>query len=222
MITNFQRIAAPEKDKKAKNYVFIKLRRRVKEVNDDDAIYEQLAKESTDGNLNELYYHKQEVGKGASGRVSLAKVKETDTVVAIKEIAMDLQKDKKNILNELLLLRELNHKNLVNFVDSHFLMECKTLWIVMEYMDGGSLFEIITNFELDGPQMAAITHEIASGLEFLHDKGIIHRDIKSDNILVGSNGAVKIVDFGISATTDIGETRETFVGTPYWMAPEVN
>ena len=103
---------------------------------------------------------------------------------------LEQQPKKELIINEILVMRESQHKNIVNFIDS-YLMNSE-LWVVMEYMEGGSLTDIVTRTRLLEGQIAAICREILEGLQHLHSKGIIHRDIKSDNILLNNNGQIKI------------------------------
>jgi p21-activated kinase 1 len=111
--------------------------------------------------------------------------------VAIKQMNLEQQPKKELIINEILVMRESQHKNIVNFIDS-YLMNAE-LWVVMEYMEGGSLTDIVTSSaRLFEGQIAAICREILEGLQHLHSKGIIHRDIKSDNILLNNNGNIKI------------------------------
>ncbi|CAI5756965.1 unnamed protein product [Candida verbasci] len=162
-------------------------------------------------------------GQGASGNVFLAEMIQTKKKVAIKQMDLNVQPRKELIINEILVMKDSQHKNIVNFLDS-YLRNDSELWVIMEYMEGGSLTEIIENneFKLNERQIATICFETLKGLQHLHKKHIIHRDIKSDNVLLDALGNVKITDFGFCAKlTDQRNKRATMVGTPYWMAPEV-
>ncbi|KAH8114861.1 Pkinase-domain-containing protein [Phellopilus nigrolimitatus] len=168
-----------------------------------------------------LYSKIKKIGQGASGHVFVAKMLPTGKKVAIKEMDLARQPRIELIVNEILVMKESQHPNIVNFLDS-YLVRNNELWVVMEYMEGGALTDIIENNTLEEEQISSISNETCKGLGHLHEQHIIHRDIKSDNVLLDAQGHVKITDFGFCAKlTDQKSKRATMVGTPYWMAPEV-
>lgn len=201
-------------------------------------VMEKLRSVVSPGDPNASYTKIKKVGQGASGSVYVAKVnagatqsaaytmlsKERGapiTRVAIKQMDLAHQPRKELIVNEILVMKESTHPNIVNFLDA-FLKGNSELWVVMEYMEGGALTDVIDNNTLEEDQIATICYETCKGLEHLHAQNIIHRDIKSDNVLLDGMGHVKITDFGFCAKlTEQKSKRATMVGTPYWMAPEV-
>jgi len=114
------------------------------------------------------------------------------------------------------------NKNIVNYISSYYYMNC--LFMLIEFMDGGSLTDIVYGYTKKIPEniSAYIMKEILQGLDFIHDKKQIHRDLKSDNILVDKNGSIKVADFGFAIQlTKEQQKRKSVVGTPAWMAPEL-
>ncbi|ORY69523.1 kinase-like domain-containing protein [Pseudomassariella vexata] len=186
-----------------------------------------------------LSYSKQKkIGQGASGSVYVAKVKEgavsgvaRDVLraqgpraqVAIKQMDLAHQPRKELIVNEIMVMKDSKHPNIVNFLDAFLRNNNAELWVVMEYMEGGALTDVIDNNPvITEEQISTICLETCQGLQHLHSQQIIHRDIKSDNVLLDARGNVKITDFGFCAKlTESKSKRATMVGTPYWMAPEV-
>lgn len=167
-----------------------------------------------------MYRQFNKIGQGASGGVFTAYEVGTNKCVAIKQMNLEQQPKKDLIINEILVMKDSKHKNIVNFMDS-FLVR-GDLWVVMEYMEGGSLTDVVTFNIMSEGQIAAVCRETLHGLQHLHSKGVIHRDIKSDNILLSMEGNIKLTDFGFCAQINESHNkRTTMVGTPYWMAPEV-
>lgn len=153
----------------------------------------------------------------------------TGTQVAIKILPLD--GDIRSTLDaEISTMRDCNSDNVVQFHTSYVIN--KNMWIVMEYCMGGALSDIIeaTGLCLSEDQISQVCHGVLNGLNYIHSKNRIHRDIKSGNILLNSLGSVKlagmsmglILDFGVSGQlADALSKRNTVTGTPYWMAPEV-
>jgi protein-serine/threonine kinase len=138
--------------------------------------------------------------------------------VAIKQMDLAHQPRKELIVNEILVMKESQHPNIVNFLDS-YLVKQNELWVIMEFMEGGALTDVIDNNTMTEQQIATVCLETTRGLYHLHCQNIIHRDIKSDNILLNAVGQVKISDFGFCAKlTDQKNKRATMVGTPYWVS----
>ncbi|KAF1976919.1 Pkinase-domain-containing protein [Bimuria novae-zelandiae CBS 107.79] len=166
------------------------------------------------------YRNLTKIGQGASGGVFSAYEVGSNKCVAIKQMNLEQQPKKDLIINEILVMQNSKHRNIVNFMDS-FLVR-GDLWVVMEYMEGGSLTDVVTFNIMSEGQIAAVCRETLNGLQHLHSKGVIHRDIKSDNILLSLEGNIKLTDFGFCAQISESQNkRTTMVGTPYWMAPEV-
>ncbi|ORY00403.1 Pkinase-domain-containing protein [Basidiobolus meristosporus CBS 931.73] len=185
-----------------------------------DDVVSRLMAICTDADPTKLYKNLVKIGQGASGGVYTANQVGTNLSVAIKQMNLEKQPKKDLIINEILVMKDSQHPNIVNYIDS-FLWK-GDLWVVMEYMEGGSLTDVVTTNIMTEGQIAAICKETLQGLVHLHSKGVIHRDIKSDNVLLSSNGNIKLTDFGFCAQlSENNMKRTTMVGTPYWMAPEV-
>ncbi|XP_059349041.1 serine/threonine-protein kinase PAK 3-like [Ammospiza nelsoni] len=159
------------------------------------------------------------IGRGGFGTVYKALDAATGQAVAVKEI--DLQHQRcKEVLKEILVMREMRNPNIVTYLESYLVNEFVLL--VLEYMDGGSLAIVISEKRMAVGHMATVCQECLKGLAFLHANQVIHRDIKSDNILLGRDGSVKLADFGLCALlTPEQSKRRSMVGTTCWMAPEV-
>lgn len=156
-----------------------------------------------------LSYSKQKkIGQGASGSVYVAKVKDNPVSpvarqvlrdqgnkaqVAIKQMDLAHQPRKELIVNEIMVMKDSKHKNIVNFLDAFLRNNSSELWVIMEFMEGGALTDVIDNNPIiTEEQISTICLETCQGLEHLHRQNIIHRDIKSDNVLLDARGNVKI------------------------------
>jgi serine/threonine-protein kinase CLA4 len=147
-----------------------------------------------DGDFCFLIQADDKFDHSASGHVYVAKVLSTGKKVAIKEMDLAHQQRKELIVNEILVMKESQHPNIVNFLDA-YLVKNNELWVVMEFMEGGALTDVIDNNQLEEDQIASICLETCKGLGHLHSQSIIHRDIKSDNVLLDAQGHVKISEW---------------------------
>ncbi|CAD5226518.1 unnamed protein product [Bursaphelenchus xylophilus] len=186
----------------------------------DTQVLDELRRIVSPGDPYAKYKLAEKIGAGATGSVWTAHNLVTHQVVAVKRMAFRSQPKKEMLLTEIKVMQHYKHKNLVNYIDS-YLVGDDDLWVVMDYLEGGNLTDVVTRTELDEGQMAAVIRECLLALNFLHKQSIIHRDIKSDNVLLGMDGAVKLTDFGFCAQLQPGAKRTTVIGTPYWMAPEI-
>ena len=169
----------------------------------------------------DYYKFIKKIGSGASSKVYLVQSKETLEYFAVKKVKIPNEKVKKQLVNEILMTGGSNHLNIVKYHDS-FIYDCY-LYVVMERMCS-NIYEFIKYSKgiLSEETICFILHEILKGLDNIHQNFRIHRDIKSDNVLINTNGDIKIADFGFSAQLTLEQDkRNTIVGTPCWMAPEL-
>ncbi|CAM1322615.1 PAK3 (predicted) [Pycnogonum litorale] len=186
----------------------------------DEEMLEKLRTIVSVGDANRRYTKMEKIGKGGFGTVYTAIETATGTEVTIKQIKLSRQTTE-DVINEILVMRENKHPNVIKYLDSYLVGE--ELWIVMEYLAGGSLTGVVTEMCMDEGHIAAVCREVLQALEFLHYNNVIHRDIKSDNILLGMDGSVKVTDFGLCAQISPERSRRTTIaGTSCWMAPEVD
>ncbi|XP_036397908.1 serine/threonine-protein kinase PAK 5-like [Megalops cyprinoides] len=160
------------------------------------------------------------IGEGSTGVVCIATETHSGRRVAVKKMDLRKQQRRELLFNEVLIMRDYRHQNVVDLYNSYLVGD--ELWVVMEFLEGGTLTDIVTHVRMNEEQIATVCLSVLKALSFLHTHGVIHRDIKSDSILLTSEGLVKLSDFGFCARVS-GEVqkRRSLVGTPYWMAPEV-
>lgn len=160
------------------------------------------------------------IGEGSTGTVCIATDKSTNRQVAVKKMDLRKQQRRELLFNEVVIMRDYHHQNIVEMYDSFLVND--ELWVVMEYLEGGALTDIVTHSRMDESQIATVCSQCLKPLAYLHSQGVIHRDIKSDSILLAADGRVKLSDFGFCAQVSQElPRRKSLVGTPYWMSPEV-
>ncbi|KAI9759433.1 MAG: putative protein serine/threonine kinase [Chaenotheca gracillima] len=170
----------------------------------------------------EALYTKQNcIGGGSFGKVYKGVDKRTGQSVAIKVIDVENAEDAvDDIIQEISILSELNSPYVTKYHGSY--LKGSDLWIVMEFCSGGSCGDLMRAGLISEDYITIIIRELLMGLDYLHADKKLHRDIKAANVLLGANGQVKLADFGVSGQLSATMTKKnTFVGTPFWMAPEV-
>ncbi|CAE1313377.1 SLK [Acanthosepion pharaonis] len=163
-----------------------------------------------------------ELGDGAFGKVYKAQNKESGEYAALKQVEIKTEEDLEDFTVEIEILYDCQHKNVVGLHEAYFYGDM--LWMFIEFCGGGALDTIMLDLEkpLTEEQIRYVCHEMCQALDFLHNSKIIHRDLKAGNVLLTMDGQVKLADFGVSAkNTKTNQRRDSFIGTPYWMAPEV-
>ena len=175
--------------------------------------------------VHQLYKRLETIGRGAYGSVHKGIEIASGNVVALKIINLDTEDDDVgDIQREVALLTQLRDApNVTKYYGCY--LDGPRVWIVMEYAQGGSvrtLMKACPDGIVEEKYTVIVVREVLAALAYLHRSGIIHRDIKAANILITAVGKVMICDFGVSALlTTATSKRNTFIGTPYWMAPEV-
>ncbi|XP_054245093.1 serine/threonine-protein kinase 10 [Indicator indicator] len=163
-----------------------------------------------------------ELGDGAFGKVYKAKNKESGALAAAKVIETKSEDELEDYMVEIEILATCNHPHIVKLLGA-FYWDGK-LWIMIEFCPGGAVDATMLELDrgLTEPQIQVICRQMLEALRYLHSKKIIHRDLKAGNVLLTQDGDIKLADFGVSAKNmKTLQKRDSFIGTPYWMAPEV-
>lgn len=175
-----------------------------------------------DINPNDLWEIIGELGDGAFGKVYKARNKETGVLAAAKVIETKCEDELEDYMVEIDILAKCDHCFIVKLLDAFY--HDNKLWIMIEFCAGGAVDATMLELDrgLTEPQIKVVCRQMLEALSYLHSMKIIHRDLKAGNILLMLDGDIKLADFGVSAkNTKTLQRRDSFIGTPYWMAPEV-
>lgn len=162
-----------------------------------------------------LIFNSIQLGEGSTGEVYAANDTQlpNNGLVAIKKMNLYKQQRRELLFNEVMAMRDYKHTNIVEMYGSYLVDD--ELWVVMEYLSGGALTDIVTNphTRMDENQISTVCKSVLRALAYLHANGFIHRDIKSDSILFTSDGQVKLTDFGFVAQVNADlQKRKSLVG----------
>uniref|UniRef100_A0A674P7U0 non-specific serine/threonine protein kinase n=1 Tax=Takifugu rubripes TaxID=31033 RepID=A0A674P7U0_TAKRU len=175
-----------------------------------------------DVNPNDIWELIGELGDGAFGKVYKARNKETGVLAAAKQIETKSEEELEDYMVEIDILAKCDHRYIVKLLDAFF--HDNKLWIMIEFCPGGAVDATMLELDrgLTEPQIKVVCRQMLEALTYLHSMKIIHRDLKAGNILLMLDGDIKLADFGVSAKNNKTlQRRDSFIGTPYWMAPEV-
>jgi serine/threonine protein kinase len=173
------------------------------------------------------YRRGNKIGEGTTGKVYQALDEESGQLTALKVIKLDsnqIQAEKQfnSVTQEVQILKSLRHVNIVKYIQTDVNLDLREISIVLEYVPGGSLRGLIEKYGALSPKVIKnYGYQIIKGLSYLHNHNVIHRDLKSANVLVTDNAIIKLTDFGCSKKCEEGESLKSIKGSPYWIAPEV-
>jgi len=168
--------------------------------------------------FKKLYKELDEVGKGGFGTVFHARTVKDKKIVAIKKMPHTTSRQKANNFHEASILHALDHPNIVKYLTCHEIKD--DLWLVMEFLEGGTFEEAARAWRFNETNLAYVARELLKGLSYMHSRQLAHRDLKSANIMMSVQGAVKLIDFGLAADMSVGFPSH-MVGSPFWMPPEM-
>lgn len=171
---------------------------------------------------NEIWELISEIGDGTFGKVHKAQRRTDGLLAAAKIVPINDEAELEDFMVEIDILSECKHNHVVDMFQAY--VHDNKLWMMLEFCPGGAMDDIVLDLErgLDENVIRVICRQSVEALAFLHERGVIHRDLKAGNILLRENGSIKLADFGVSAKNKkLSQRRDTFIGTPYWMAPEV-
>jgi len=171
-----------------------------------------------EGDPRDFYKIMREEGKGGFGKVFKGVNKATGDKCAIKVMQHSGEKERRFNIGEYGFLRFCDHPNIVKYFacyETH-----NELWGIMEYLEGGTLEQAVKAYNFAENQIAYVAREVLRALAFLHSENLVHRDLKSGNIMLSTQGEIKIIDFGLCVDISNG-MKTSMVGSPFWMPPEM-
>jgi predicted Ser/Thr protein kinase len=210
----------------ASDYEHYKIRKKQREARDPAASNlprEMLQAAEDHGailrtNPKAIYNKAEFTGKGGFGKVFTCRSRmDKEKVVALKKTPNRTPKERRMNKDEIAVLHHCNHRNVVQFKRSY--MWDQEMALVMEYMEGGSLSEACKKYPFEEGHIAHVAREVLNGISYLHSQNLVHRDLKSANIMMTTKGDVKLIDFGLTVHIDYCHTH--MVGSPFWMPPEM-
>jgi hypothetical protein len=177
---------------------------------------EDLLSDASD--FKKMYKNLQQAGRGGFGSVFVAKSTLDKCDIAIKKLPHTTKKMKRTNFNEIGFLNSCKHSNIVKYYRSHLIDD--EIWVVMEYMQGGTLAEAVERYSFAESSVAYVAREILRALEYLHSHSLVHRDLKSANVMLTVEGKIKLIDFGLCV--DFTQRKLCHMaGSPFWMPPEM-
>lgn len=192
------------------------------------SLSENISSSRISTNRGIIWKRGNQIGCGVFGKVYQAMNMSTGELLAVKTISLSvnkikLEKDLVNIKRELDILKSIDHPNIIKYFQTDYLPETGCIDILMEYIPSGSMNLLISKYKgFSESVIRNYTKQLLLGLEYLHSRGIVHRDLKSANLLITEDGTLKLTDFGCSRRFDEKNAwSQSFKGSPYWMAPEV-
>lgn len=197
--------------------------KKVIEITEKEKVVEINKNKNSQGQYKEFAWIRGEViGKGSFGCVYLGMNLTTGEMIAVKQVESSTESQIEALRSEMDTLKNLDHLNIVQYLG--FEAKNNVYSLFLEYVAGGSVGSLIRMFgKFDDELIRFLNQQVLQGLSYLHNQGILHRDMKADNLLLDLDGVCKISDFGISKkSTDIYSNSEmTMTGTIFWMAPEM-
>ena len=172
--------------------------------------------------LGDYIFSRKKIGKGAFSVIYKGTHRLTKKIYAIKEISYEnLNKIKHTIKREFTVMKKLNHPNIIKLHEVFFDNDNKNVYLVLDYYERGDLCNFLDGKPLKEKYAKKYMRQLASGLKYLHENNIIHRDLKLKNILVTNSNDIVISDFGFARDGDSNTMFDTLCGSPMYMAPEI-